>query len=60
MNIDYKTLVNEILKDREENCVIDSACVKRLMKYAKSCGKDGRKAEVLLEMVCDLLNIDTI
>lgn len=50
-------LIKELLKDRDDNNLIDEACYKRLRRLAADYGKDGAIADSLLDIVRRLLDI---
>jgi hypothetical protein len=51
-----KQLIEELLKDRDDNDSIDEACYKRLIMLADEYGEDGKIAAILLDVVRRLLN----
>jgi hypothetical protein len=57
MRMTDKELIEELLKDRDDNSAVDEACYKRLRRLAADYGKDGKIADTLLDVVRRLLDM---
>ena len=52
-----KELIEELKKDRDDNCAIDEACLQKLRRVAADYGKNGEIADDLLDVVRRLLDL---